>query len=123
MQDLIIEGTDSTPYVSFKIDGELKIGGKSLPEDAKVFYDPIFEWASEYSSDFVIIDVRFEYFNTSSSKQIYELLKIFKNNTNENRILINWYYEEGDLDVLESGQYFESLLKIPFKYIEYAEIF
>ena len=40
MQDLFIQGTDSLPTVSFKTNGEIKITGRALPEDAAKFFIP-----------------------------------------------------------------------------------
>ncbi len=65
-----------------------------------------------------------EYFNTSSSKCILDVFKklenVFKKN-NEEGVTINWYYEEDDEDMLEAGEDYQSILKIPFKMIELEE--
>jgi hypothetical protein len=36
------------------------------------------------------------------------------------KYIINWYYEEGDEDILERGEYFSSVLNIPFNFIRIA---
>jgi len=33
------------------------------------------------------------------------------------KFIINWFYEEGDEDILERGEYFSSILNIPFNFI------
>jgi hypothetical protein len=33
-------------------------------------------------------------------------------------VVINWYYEEDDEDMLEAGEDYESIIRIPFKMIE-----
>ena len=38
MEDLFVQGTDSLPTISFKTNGELKITGRALPEDANYFF-------------------------------------------------------------------------------------
>ena len=35
-----------------------------------------------------------------------------------NKLTINWYYEEGDDDIMERGEYYESILEIKFNFIE-----
>ena len=35
----------------------------------------------------------------------------------DKKYIINWYYEEGDEDILEKGEYISSVLNIPFNYI------
>jgi hypothetical protein len=36
------------------------------------------------------------------------------------KYIVNWYYEEGDEDILERGEYFSSVLNIPFNFIRIA---
>lgn len=122
MKDLIIKETEKTPSVSLSINGNLKIEGRSIPEDAAKFFKPILDWTKEFTASEIRIDIKLEYFNTSSSKFILEMLRLIEGNPNNSNVLVNWFYEEGDLDVLESGQYFESIIGIPFKYIEYEEL-
>lgn len=122
LKNLLIYPTASTPLVSFKPDGEIRIEGKVLPENSKKFFEPLFDWVQSelFAPTSIQIDLKLEYFNTSASKQIYELLTIFKKKAKEN-IKINWYYEEGDAEVMETGEHYESLIEIPFNYIEYPE--
>ena len=122
MKDLIIKETEKTPSVALSTNGVLKIEGRSIPEDAASFFKPLLEWTKNFTSDEIRVDIKLEYFNTSSSKFILEMLRLLENNTGNKNIVVNWFYEEGDLDVLESGQYFESIIGIPFKYIEYEEL-
>ncbi|MCB2195560.1 MAG: DUF1987 domain-containing protein [Bacteroidetes bacterium] len=122
MKDLIIKETEKTPSVALSTNGVLKIEGRSIPEDAAKFFKPLLDWTKEFTAGEIRVDIKLEYFNTSSSKFILEMLRLLENNPENNNILVNWFYEEGDLDVLESGQYFESIIGIPFKYIEYEEL-
>ena len=122
MKDLIIKETEKTPSVALSTNGVLKIEGRSIPEDAARFFKPLLDWTKEFTANNIRFDIKLEYFNTSSSKFILEMLRLLENNPNNSDILVNWFYEEGDLDVLESGQYFESIIGIPFKYIEYEEL-
>ncbi len=122
MKDLIIKETEKTPSVALSTNGVLKIEGRSIPEDAASFFKPILDWTKEFTAGEIRVDIKLEYFNTSSSKFILEMLRLLENNPENKNILVNWFYEEGDLDVLESGQYFESIIGIPFKYIEYEEL-
>jgi len=122
MKDLIIKETEKTPSVALSTNGVLKIEGRSIPENAAKFFKPILDWTKEFTSGEIRVDIKLEYFNTSSSKFILEMLRLLENNPENKNILVNWFYEEGDLDVLESGQYFESIIGIPFKYIEYEEL-
>ena len=122
MNNLVIKPTKNTPYVSLSMDGVMKIEGRSYPRDSILFFEPLFVWAERFICDNLNISIKLEYFNTSTCKQLLSFLKLLLDNHKQKNASIKWYYEEGDLDVLESGQYFESIIGIPFKYIEYEEL-
>lgn len=121
MNRLFIEATKATPRVEFLPDGELLIHGRSLPEDPVSFYAPLLHWIDECTVENITLEIRMEYLNTSSSKQLYTLLCNAKNNITIKNIIINWYYEEGDEDGYEVGKEFESMSKLHFNFHEYAE--
>ena len=122
MESLSIIGSNSTPEVIFNTDGRLSLGGRSLPEDVELFFSPLEKWMMTLDAEKVLFDINLEYFNSSSSKKILDLLKVLDANMKVKMIEIVWHYEEGDDDCLESGQIFEDLLmRSSFKYIEYAE--
>lgn len=122
MENLLIVSTKRTPEVSFNTDGRLMISGRSIPEDPSKFYDQLFEWVFHYcqsAPETTTIDISLEYFNSGSSKAILEILRALVDvATNGKQISINWYYEEGDDDILERGEYYESILDIKFNFIE-----
>ena len=123
VNDLIIQGTASTPEIYFKQSGHLSIKGKSLPEDPKKFYRPLFSWAEELSAENVQLDIRLEYVNTSSSKNILEFIKMVDSSNSVRHLNLNWYYEIDDIDMLEFGEIIEKRLKrAKAKFIEYYDI-
>jgi uncharacterized Fe-S radical SAM superfamily protein PflX len=122
MKTIMIEATHSTPRVNFCADGRLLIEGRSLPEDVNKFYKPLIEWIVNLDTESVKLDINLEYFNSASAKKLLELLKSLDANNRIKSLIINWHYEEGDDDALETGQIFEDLLgKAQFRYHEYAE--
>ncbi|HLO59439.1 MAG TPA: DUF1987 domain-containing protein [Bacteroidales bacterium] len=123
MQDLFIQGTDSLPNVSFKANGELKIFGRALPEDAAKFFAPLLAWINEYSSQEVNIEINLDYFNTSVSKQLLDLFKSIDNKKDILTVNVKWMYEEGDDEMLESGEIYQELLpRFSFSFHKYAEM-
>lgn len=122
MENLLIESTKKTPEVSFTVDGRLKISGRSIPEDPSKFYDQLFEWIYYYCQEpyeSTSLDVALEYFNSGSSKAILHILRALVDISKKGKKLsINWYYEEGDDDIMERGEYYESILEIKFNFIE-----
>ncbi|MBN2597609.1 DUF1987 domain-containing protein [Labilibaculum sp.] len=126
MNSLIIEGSPKTPNINFDGDkGSFLISGRSIPENSLDFYKPIIEWLDTYISEpkqATIVNIRLEYFNTSSSKCLLDVFKkleiIFKRGQ---KVGINWYYEADDEDMLEAGEDYQSIVKIPFTMIEEEE--
>lgn len=126
MEALLIEGTQKTPGVHFEpAKGVLEIKGRSIPENSIEFYKPLVDWLEEYSnspSDKTVVNVHLEYFNTSSSKCILDVFKKLESlHKNNNNVQINWYYEEDDEDMLEAGEDYESIIRVPFKMIEIVD--
>jgi uncharacterized Fe-S radical SAM superfamily protein PflX len=122
MKSIILDATHSTPAINFSEDGRLLIEGRSLPEDVNKFYKPLIEWIINLNSEAVKLDINLEYFNSASAKKLLELLKSLDANSRIKSLIINWHYEEGDDDALETGQIYEDLLrKAQFRFHEYAE--
>jgi hypothetical protein len=62
------------------------------------------------------------YYNTSSSRrflEIFDLLEDYQNNHN-GTILVNWYYKENDLDMLESGEEYAEDTGLTFNLIPFS---
>ncbi len=124
MENILIEPTAVTPHVKFDMaSGILELSGRSSPDNSPGFYSKIQDLLEEYfdgepSSEFTM-NVNLEYFNTSSLKCIFQLLKKLSDVNSEERsdVTINWYYEEDDEDMLETGEDISSLLSIDFNFI------
>lgn len=123
MDSILFEGTPKTPSVEFDSEkGSLLLKGRSIPENSIEFYKPLVDWLEQYSSTpqpKTVCEIQLEYFNTSSSKCLLDLFKKMENmSKNGNEIVINWYYEEDDEDMLEAGEDYQSIINVPFKMIE-----
>ena len=126
MESISIEGTPKTPTVNFDAStGIIEIKGRSIPENSIEFYRPLVEWLEEYSKEpqnLTTVNIQLEYFNTSSSKCILDVFKKLETiKKARNEVVINWYYEEDDEDMLEAGEDYESIIRIPFKMIEVVD--
>ena len=123
MENINIKGTQKTPEVSFDcLQGVLEIKGRSIPENSIDFYKPMVDWLDSYSQNPVKrtqVNIQLEYFNTSSSKCLLDILKKLEAiHKAKNEVVVNWYYEEDDEDMLEAGEDYESIIKVPFKMIQ-----
>jgi len=125
MDAINIDGTPKTPNVKFDAQsGMIEIKGRSIPENSVEFYKPLVDWLEEYSAnpkDQTVVNIQLEYFNTSSSKCILDVFKKLEVVNANKSVVVNWYYEEDDEDMLEAGEDYESILKLPFKMIEIEE--
>jgi hypothetical protein len=126
LEPINIEGSAKTPSVKFDSQkGIIEIKGRSIPENSIEFYKPLVDWLEEYKKapfEKTIVNIQLEYFNTSSSKCILDVFKKLETiHKAKNEVEINWYYEEDDEDMLEAGEDYESIIRIPFKMIEITD--
>lgn len=127
MENLILEGSAKTPSVTFNSsEGKLELKGRSIPENSVEFYKPLNDWIHNYGSsprEKTVVDIKLEYFNTSSSKCILDLFKKLEGiNGKGTEVSINWYFEEDDEDMEEAGEDYQAIISLPFKIIEVEEI-
>lgn len=122
MELVTLEGTKKTPEVTLDPAGKIKLGGRSIPEDASKFFNAILAWVVEYASfpkDSTKVDIALEYFNSGSAKYVMQILReLSEIKMNEKELIVNWYYEEGDDDILERGEYYASILNLDINFIE-----
>ena len=127
MENLTLEGSAKTPTIKFDAEnGVLELRGRSIPENSIEFYKPLNDWIDGYGGSpkpNTIVDVKLEYFNTSSSKCILDLFKqLEKLDSGNTEVKINWYFEEDDEDMEEAGEDYQAIIDLPFKMIEVEEI-
>ena|ERR1039457_305205 len=125
MNPLIIEAHENiTPAVTFDIEkGIFEISGWSHPEDAMHFYAPIFEWMNKYAETpnaETVFHFRFQYFNTSSSKQVFRLISLLEEIAKKSSTKIQWHYDQEDTDMLASGERYLKMSTLPFEFIPHS---
>jgi hypothetical protein len=121
MLERTILATKNTPEVSLHPDGIIKITGRSMEGNFAEFSEQIEKWIDEYinnPAELTCVDVCLEYFNEINLHIYYSLLKKIESIKFKNKkFVINWYYEEGDEDILEEGEKISIALNIPFNFI------
>lgn len=123
MEKYTVDPNSYLPLVEFSTEGYLKMEGRAIPEDANKLFNPLISFIDELTVSSVTFDVKLEYFNTASSKKILEMLKHLDSNTNIDEITVNWHFEEGDEDSVETAEIYEDCLdRIKFNYKEFAEV-
>ncbi len=129
MPVLLLPATRTTPLVWFDAStGTGKIAGSSLPVNASELYARMTEWLD---AELPTLNVpmmwrfRLEYFNTSSMRELYQLMKRIKAHMDLGHPhAIEWVVEEGDDLMQEAGENFMELLDLPltFRYMSEDEV-
>jgi hypothetical protein len=124
MEIIFREGNAQRPRVILdKENNKFEISGHSLPEDAISFYSPILSWLDEYSktpNENTEFTLKMIYYNTASSKVIYEIFaRLSLLNEQGHNIKVKWYYAEDDEDMEEAGHEFAGMVDLPFEFIPY----
>ena len=113
--------TDHTPEFLFNIEGMIKIKGRGLFGNKTAVTEQILNWIDDYIShpaEITYVVIAFEYLNSYSTTVLVSLLrKISHVILQSDKLVIQWYYEEDDEDILERGEYISSTLNIPITFI------
>ncbi len=121
MDDFYLEATPKTPKLYFsKETGEFEISGRSIPENSIEFYKPIINWLDRYIEEpnqSTLLVIKLEYFNTSSSKCLVDILRRLESLDDQSTVKIKWCYEEEDEDMQESGEDFKEIIKVPIEMV------
>ncbi len=101
LKNLHIEGHHGVyyiPTVDLNADtGICNISGESYLEDTSIFYSSVIYWVEEYCEKIkkpITFNFDLEYYNTSSSKCIVNIMFLLKKYADMGlEVKINWYYD------------------------------
>ena len=127
MNGYFIRPTRVSPSIYFNPQkGLIDMRGRSCPENPLKFYDHLFDSLDKFMSEgyhTLKTNIAFEYFNTSSSKCLFIYLKKLElMHRKGKKIIVNWFYEDGDHDMFESGEDLSSFFCLPFNFVMVDEI-
>ena len=120
LKPINLERKPDTPAVKLNPTGTMEILGRSLPENAELFYKPLIEWVDRYvegnTPPTTVLTIELEYFNSSSVKQILTiLLKLEELHRQEGKeVKVIWSYNQDDELMEMKGREMESLVDLPF---------
>jgi len=120
------EQSSKTPLIELNPEtGLFEIRGKSIPENSVIFYKPLLEWIDNYLLDpfhQTSVDIQLDYFNTSSAKIFADFFRKMEklHAGGKSTVAINWRYQDIDDDMLEAGEGFQSITKVPFNLISFS---
>ena len=123
MERIDLSGTDKTPSVVFDPQqGLIELRGCSIHENADRFFRPLLEQVENYTrhpAPQTLVRFSLTYFNSSSAKYILDLLKILDDMyaAGTGKVMVEWHYDEGDLDIEEAGEDYKGLVEMPVKLV------
>jgi hypothetical protein len=119
---LRIESTPKTPFVYLDSkEGIMVFFGRSVPDNARVFYEPVLDHIDKHSQLTRMINVYFRiyYCGSSSGNLIRSLMKsldkLFLQGQNMN---IYWFQEGDNADMYTDGELYQGFTSIPYNIIE-----
>lgn len=125
MEKLLTEATRNTPFLLFDPSvAILELRGRSSPDNSVNFYAQLVEALEKYCEQgdkSVVVNIAFEYFNSSTSKIIFDLFrKLSVIDSMGNKVKVSWYFEEDDDDMLEAGEDYADLVNVEFQLVPVA---
>jgi SiaC family regulatory phosphoprotein len=113
--------TDNTPEFLFGPDGMLKIRGRGLYGNKTKETEQLMNWIDEYllnPAEITYLTIAFEYLNSFSTTVLVTIMrKLSQVILKSGKLVIQWYYENEDEDILERGEYISSTFNIPIEFI------
>lgn len=132
MEALILEPTEFTPKIIFDYENNnFEVSGFSRPEDVRSFYKPIINWLEQFDEEVLKVDLerkytseplkfvfKMDYFNSASAKFMLDILvELNKFFVRGIPVQVDWYYEDGDDEILESGEELNEMVDFKFNFI------
>jgi len=121
MESIYTKKTEDTPEITLdKEKGIFSITGNSYPDDPVEVYKPAVDWLKEYvksPNDQTIFDLQFSYMNTSSSKQVVDMMSILEEIPSDKEVIVNWHYDKMDEDMEFEGETLQSKVNVKIELI------
>jgi hypothetical protein len=123
MEKLIIKESLNNPKVILDPSKKrYEISGKSFPENAKAFYQPVIDWVKTVPvtpPEKIRLSFMLDYISSSSVISVKQVLsKIKARNSEGSDIEVHWHYDPSDPDIKELGEEYEKVIGIKLQFIE-----
>ena len=114
LKNILIESTSKTPQIDFNtLTGDLILSGRSIPENATEFYDPLFYWVNKYakkSRPTTNLRINLEYFNTASSIWLAKIVKsLSRIQKSDSMLFIHLYFNIEEFNSMETEDLTDTL--------------
>lgn len=121
MEEIHILPSEKTPEIFLNPEGIIRIQGRGLSFNRTHDTDQILDWIGMYlesPAEVTYVSIAFEYLNSHTTTTLFTILKKLSQVLLQSRkLIIRWFYEEDDEDILERGEYVGSALNIPIEFL------
>jgi hypothetical protein len=122
LEKYILQAEDDTPEIILDHkEGIIQFKGKSIPENAVSFYKPIIDWLNIYREkphSKTKVTFKFDYYNTATDRQLVKILLLLEEISKSTVVNVQWYYNSGDISMLNDGKKFKELINLNIEIIE-----
>jgi len=113
--------TSNTPEVHLNPNGTIKIKGRAIDENRARYSNQIMTWIDSYlikPAKTTEVTIALEYLNSYNSIILASILKKLSEVKQQSKgLVIRWFIESDDEDMLERGQYISSSLNLPIEFV------
>jgi hypothetical protein len=113
--------TNQTPEFIFNYEGIIKIRGRGLYCDKPGSSDQIISWIDGYldhPAKITYVTIALEYLNSLSTSVLVSILReLSQIMLQSKKLVVQWYYEIDDENILDRGKYISSCCDIPIEFI------
>lgn len=113
--------SDKSPDVLLNPEGIIKITGRAIDENVTLVPKQILNWIDSYllnPAESTEVIIALEYLNSFNTIILTSVLrKLSQVNQQSKKLVIQWYIEDDDDDLLDKGENISSTLNIPIDFI------
>ena len=111
-----VEETRTTPMILID-QGVITIKGRSIPEDAFEFFEPVVDACKKYvekPAKHTVVKIHLDYINSGSKKYLTNILTVLEASyLDGNGYEISWISDYDDEAMLDLGNDLKGIIKIP----------
>lgn len=123
MNFISVSPTEHSPRVEFNSNGKLLFEGRSILKNSIEFFKPLMDFVVKLKSETVVFNINLEYFNTATSKNLFEIIRCLDSNKHIQSFTIIWHFEEYDDASLEMAEiYAEFLSRGEMRYVAHHHL-
>ena len=126
LKNVLIPSTKTTPEITLDPKGTIKIKGRAIDESRDKAPEEMTRWIEEYVLNPVEqtrIIIALEFLNSFNTMLLTAILKKVSQVVRKGKeLVIDWHYEEDDVDIFERGEYISNTINIPIKFIITGDI-